>query len=98
LAWHGHTHDEQLRVRCSQAAHANGRQGTMTAAEYETEFSMWAILASPMIVTTPILNCSSTDQIAGNFTPSKCKPSLTPLQKRILLNSEVRGLAWLDLT
>ena len=72
-----------------QAAHANGRTGNMTAAEYQTEFSMWAILASPMIVTTPLLNCSKTDQIGGNYTPGKCAPSLTPLQRRILLNKEV---------
>ena len=72
----------------AQAAHANGKQGTMSAAEYKTEFSMWAVLASPLVVTTPILNCSATDQIGGNFTPSKCVPSLTPLQKEILLNAE----------
>jgi len=72
-----------------QAAHANGKEGNMTAVEYKTEFSMWAILASPLVVTTPILNCSSTDQIAANFTPSSCKPSITPLQKEILLNTEV---------
>eukprot|EP00308_Calcidiscus_leptoporus_P013319 CAMPEP_0119370774 /NCGR_PEP_ID=MMETSP1334-20130426/17081_1 /TAXON_ID=127549 /ORGANISM="Calcidiscus leptoporus, Strain RCC1130" /LENGTH=209 /DNA_ID=CAMNT_0007387899 /DNA_START=42 /DNA_END=671 /DNA_ORIENTATION=- len=61
----------------------------MTAAEYKTEFSMWAILASPLVVTTPLLNCSSTDQIGGRFTPGTCVPSLTPLQKEILLNAEV---------
>lgn len=72
-----------------QAAHANGRTGNMTATEYQTEFSMWAILASPLIVTTPLLNCSKTDQIAGNFTPGTCAASLTPLQRRILLNTEV---------
>jgi len=72
-----------------QAAHANGRVGTMTATEYKTEFSMWAILASPLVVTTPILNCSKTDQIKGNFTPGKCTASITPLQKEILLNKEV---------
>merc|ERR1712039_394773 len=72
-----------------QAAHANGRQGTMTATEYKTEFSMWAILASPLIVTTPIVNCSKTDQINGNFTPGKCVPSITALQKDILFNQEV---------
>ena len=27
------------------------RQGTMTAVEYKTEFSMWAISASPLVVT-----------------------------------------------
>ena len=72
----------------AQAAHANGKAGTMSATEYRTEFSMWAVLASPLVVTTPILNCSSTDQIGGNFTPGKCRPSLTPLQKEILLNTE----------
>eukprot|EP00051_Salpingoeca_urceolata_P027329 m.481035 g.481035 ORF g.481035 m.481035 type:complete len:650 (-) comp22029_c0_seq1:150-2099(-) len=41
-----------------QAAHANGKEGTMTATEYATEFSMWAISASPLVVTTPIMNCS----------------------------------------
>lgn len=72
-----------------QAAHANGREGTMTETEYKTEFSMWAILASPLIVTTPILNCSSTDAIRGNYTPGKCKAELTGLQREILLNGEV---------
>eukprot|EP00928_Gymnodinium_smaydae_P016564 TRINITY_DN16231_c3_g1_i1.p1 TRINITY_DN16231_c3_g1~~TRINITY_DN16231_c3_g1_i1.p1 ORF type:complete len:524 (-),score=61.10 TRINITY_DN16231_c3_g1_i1:210-1781(-) len=42
-----------------QAAHANGRIGDMTRAEYMTEFSMWAISASPLMVTTPIMNCST---------------------------------------
>jgi alpha-galactosidase len=72
-----------------QAAHANGREGTMTRTEYMTEFSMWAIFASPLTVTTPILNCSKTDQINGNYTPGKCVPSITDLQKEILLNTEV---------
>lgn len=42
-----------------QAAHANGKQSTMTATEYKTEFSMWSISASPLVVTTPIMNCSA---------------------------------------
>jgi hypothetical protein len=46
----------------AQAAHANGKESTMTATEYRTEFSMWAISASPLVVTTPIMNCS-----AGTF-------------------------------
>ena len=41
-----------------QAAHANNRESNMTAEEYMTEFSMWAIAASPLTVTTPIMNCS----------------------------------------
>lgn len=72
-----------------QAAHANGKQGTMTATEYKTEFSMWAILASPMIVTTPLLNCSTTDQIKGNYTPGICRPSITALQQEILFNKDI---------
>eukprot|EP00440_Ansanella_granifera_P031133 gb/GFBE01033808.1/.p1 GENE.gb/GFBE01033808.1/~~gb/GFBE01033808.1/.p1 ORF type:complete len:444 (+),score=87.29 gb/GFBE01033808.1/:1-1332(+) len=75
-----------------QAAHANGRLSNMTAIEYKTEFSMWAILASPLIVTTPIVNCSKTDQIHGSFTPSTCVPSITPLQKEILLNAEILAI------
>jgi len=62
-----------------QAAHANHKEGNMTAAEYKTEFSMWAIFASPLVVTTPILNCST----------GTCAPSITPLQREILLNTEV---------
>ncbi|CAK0845567.1 unnamed protein product [Prorocentrum cordatum] len=75
-----------------QAARSNGVAADMSAAEYKSEFSMWAILASPLVVTTPILNCSSTDQINGNFTPSSCRPSITPLQKEILLNTEVLAI------
>ena len=41
-----------------QAAHANGKESNMTDIEYKTEFSMWAISASPLVVTTPIMNCS----------------------------------------
>ena len=40
-------------------AHANNRQPNMTATEYKTEFSMWAISASPLIFTSPIMNCST---------------------------------------
>jgi len=42
-----------------QAAHANGKESNMTAVEYHTEFSMWAISASPLTVTTPIMNCTA---------------------------------------
>jgi len=31
----------------------------MTDDEWRTEFSMWAISASPLVVTTPIMNCSN---------------------------------------
>merc|ERR1712086_599442 len=53
---------------------------------------MWAILASPLVVTTPILNCSRTDQINGKYTPGACVPSMTSLQKEILLNKEVLAI------
>ena len=33
----------------------------MSLAESITEFSMWAITASPMLVTTPIMNCTAED-------------------------------------
>jgi len=42
-----------------QAAHANGKESNMTEIEYKTEFTMWAISASPLVVTTPIMNCSA---------------------------------------
>ena len=140
----------------AQAAHANGKESTMTATEYMTEFSMWAISASPLVVTTPIMNCSAapatqtpppaadlagaqctialkkqtskaacvegtsfgctgskqamwtTDGCRGSFVvdgatvvcdvngpgrhycgPVTCVPTITELQKRILLNKEV---------
>ena len=75
-----------------QMSAPGGKHGwgtSMTAVEYRSEFSMWAILASPLGVTTPLLNCSATDQIHGNFTPGKCRASLTELQKEILLNADV---------
>ena len=75
-----------------QMAAPGGQHGwgaQMTEVEYKTEFSMWAILASPLTVTTPLLNCSKTDQAHGDFTPGRCKPSLTDLQKEILFNSDI---------
>merc|ERR1711957_242735 len=53
---------------------------------------MWAIFASPLVITTPLLNCSKTDQINGNYTPGKCRASITDLQKEILFNSEIIGV------
>lgn len=79
-----------------QAAHANGKTGNMTKVEYRSEVSMWAILASPLILTTPLLNCSKTDQILGNFTSGSCRPSITPLQKELLLNKEVLSVNQAD--
>ena len=36
--------------------------------------------------------CSSTDQINGNYTPGRCRPSVTPLQQELLLNKEVLAI------
>lgn len=48
-----------LETGCyDQCAHANGREANMTATEYMTEFSMWAISASPLHFTSPIMNCT----------------------------------------
>jgi len=55
--------------------------GHMTHEEYKTTFSMWAIFASPLVVTTPILNCSKTDQRKHDFTPGTCRPSITALRR-----------------
>jgi len=65
-----------------QAAHANGKEGTMTATEYKTEFTMWAISASPLTVTTPIMNCTKTSQtkckdvtLTHQLSQAKCTPN-----------------------
>jgi alpha-galactosidase len=51
---------DMLETGCyEQCAHANGRQPNMTATEYKTEFSMWAISASPLRFTAPLMNCSA---------------------------------------
>ena len=74
-----------------QAAHANGKASNMTATEYRTEFSMWAISASPLVVTTPIMNCTAS---AGGGSAGKvsCKGWLSKLQEEILLNKEVLAI------
>lgn len=55
----------------AQAAHGNGKEANMTDIEYKTEFSMWAIAASPLIVTTPIMKCTAPP------VPGKCSVALT---------------------
>ena len=79
-----------------QAAHANGKQSNMTATEYHTEFSMWAISASPLVVTTPIMNCSSsalpTAKSNAAGTPVTCTGWISDLQKDILFNKEVLAI------
>ena len=38
----------------------------MTSLEYKTEFSMWAMAASPLVVTTPIMKCSKNSDEGGD--------------------------------
>jgi len=60
---------DMLETGCyEQCAHANGRQPNMTAIEYMTEFSMWAISASPLLFTSPIMNCTSAPSPVCNVT------------------------------
>jgi alpha-galactosidase len=75
-----------------QAAHANGRESNMSAVEYKTEFSMWAISASPMIVTTPLMNCTNATGPGGAVGPVKCPGWISDLQKEILFNKEVLAI------
>ena len=51
---------DMLETGCgAQCAHANGRQPNMTDIEWKTEFSMWAISASPLQFTAPLMNCTA---------------------------------------
>ena len=51
---------DMLETGCgAQCAHANGRQPNMTDTEWRTEFSMWAISASPLQFTAPLMNCTA---------------------------------------
>jgi hypothetical protein len=73
-----------LETGCAeQCAHANGKQANMTDIEYKTEFSMWAISASPLQITTRIMNCTNATGVVT------CKGWLSDLQKQIMLNTEV---------
>ena len=64
-----------------QAAIPSSQAPNMTTEEYRTEYSIWAISASPLIVTTPIVECN-------NITKT-CVPKITDLQKELLFNKEV---------
>lgn len=77
---------DMLETGCrEQCAHANGHQATLTDLEYVTEFSMWAISASPLQFTAPIMNCSA----PLNSGSPVCKGWISDLQRKILLNQEV---------
>jgi alpha-galactosidase len=67
-------------------AHANGRQSNMTRIEFITEFSMWAISASPLIFTSPVMNCSANASAPTGVT---CVPWISDVQREILFNDEV---------
>lgn len=72
---------DMLETGCyDQCAHANGRQANMTAAEYKTEFSMWALSASPLMFTSPIMNCSTAPQptCSLSLTQQLSKAACTP--------------------
>jgi alpha-galactosidase len=83
-----------------QAAHANGRESNMSAAEYKTEFSMWAISASPLVVTTPIMNCSASEPLAeppSNTLRSASSPSSIcniKLRKQFSTEKCIKGLTF----
>ena len=73
-----------LETGCyEQCAHANGRQPNLTATEYKTEFSMWAISASPLQITTTIMNCSQPTLPSCSVTldqqlsKAKCTPGVS---------------------
>lgn len=75
-----------------QAAHANGRLSNMTETEYKTEFSMWAISASPLVVTTPIMNC--TDGYASHEPHDEwSKPAESGSTCRIAIKSQASKAA-----
>ena len=64
-----------------QAAHANGKAANMTATEYRTEFAMWAISASPLVVTTPIMICGNESTNFTNqsgYMPGHMAPTPSP--------------------
>lgn len=70
-------------------AHANGRQPNMSELEYKTEFSMWAISASPILFTSPIMNCTASP---ANKSAITCVPWISDVQREILFNTEVLAI------
>jgi alpha-galactosidase len=60
-----------------RAAHANNKLSNMTDDEWITEFSMWSISASPLTVTTPIMNCTPAKH------PNMTKPCSVSLKKQL---------------
>ena len=46
---------------------------SQSAVEYRTEFSMWAILASPLVVTTPLYNMAGCDDTSCNGRCQDCR-------------------------
>jgi len=71
-AWGWNDMDMLQTGNGDQAAHGNGKEANMTDTEYRTEFSMWAIAASPLVVTTPIMKCTAAPGPSG-----PCSVSLT---------------------
>lgn len=59
---------DMLETGCyEQCANGNNRRPNMTAGEYKTEFSMWAISASPLQITTRIMNCTQPPVPSGSL-------------------------------
>ena len=71
-----------------RAAHANNKLSNMTEDEWITEFTMWAISASPLTVTTPIMNCTAAKQ------PNMTKPCAVSLTKQISTAACVAGRSY----
>lgn len=69
---------DMLETGCyEQCANGNGKQPNMTAIEYKTEFSMWAISASPLQITTRIMNCTQPPVPSGSISLIN-QTSITP--------------------
>ena len=85
-------------------AHANNKQQNMSDIEYKTEFSMWAISASPLQFTAPIMNCTSApipdgsisliQQLSKTTCDNTASPTfgLSPDNSSMWINGGCRGI------
>lgn len=77
-----------------QAAHANNKEGNMTATEYRTEYTMWAISASPLVVTTPIMNCTVKPVGTCDSVALKSQHSHAKCEEGVSFGCADGGLMW----
>ncbi|CAE7526244.1 unnamed protein product [Symbiodinium sp. KB8] len=79
-----------------RAAHANGKESNMTDDEWRTEFSMWAISASPLVVTTPIMNCTNESPHPANYCNVSLvqQESLSPCIEGYSFGCNLNGSMW----